>query len=495
MKCKYCSAELEENQTVCSACGRDNAVPEEMPELTPIPEAEEETTAEQAVSDIPAEEMDKPEEPLLTKGISGGKLALVIAAGIALLAVLVCVIVMGMNGGSGDSAGVSDTTAAPDTQTSTAATEEATIPTDGNPEDETCKGSYTASDEDVRAAVNLAVATFGENELTNGELQIYYWSQIYSFYQYYGSYASALGLDHTKPLDTQLGPEGITWQQAFLRMALEAWQTDRAMADMALAQNLTLDDESAANLASLRDDLEEQAQENGFAGAQELLEADFGVGCTVDDYVKYVELYCYRSLYYKMATEPLNPTDTDVDAYFAEHEQEYAESGLTKQTKHINVRHILLEPEGGTTDESGTTTYSDEEWENCRVAAQAVLDEWLTGEQTEESFAALANQYSTDPGSNTNGGLYNDVAEGDMVEQFNDWCFDEARAAGDTGLVKTKFGYHVMFFVDSTYPWFDQAKSDLIQSLKSQIISDAMASSTLEVDYSKILLGYVDLAA
>ena len=52
-----------------------------------------------------------------------------------------------------------------------------------------------------------------------------------------------------------------------------------------------------------------------------------------------------------------------------------------------------------------------------------------------------------------------------------------------------------MFFVDNTYPWFDQAKNDLIQSLKSKIISDAMASSTLEVDYSKILLGYVDLAA
>lgn len=494
MKCKYCSAELEENQSVCPACGRDNDAPEETTEMEAAV-AEEETPAEAAVTEEANEEAEKTEEPAKSTGISGGKLALVIVAGIALLAVLICVIVMGMNGGRGDSAGASDTTAAPDTQASTAATEAATIPTDGNPEDTTCKGSYTASDEDVRAAMNMAVATFGENELTNGELQIYYWSQIYSFYQYYGSYASALGLDHTKPLDTQLNPEGITWQQAFLGMALEAWQTDRALADQALAQNLTLDDESAAELASMRDDLEAQAQENGFANAQEMLEKSFGAGCTLDDYVKYVELYCYRSLYYMTTTEQLNPTDAEVDAYFAEHETDYAASGLTKETKHIDVHHILIKPEGGTTDENGTTTYSDAEWENCRAAAQAILDEWLTGEQTEESFAALANQHSTDPGSNTNGGLYEDVAEGDMVEEFNDWCFDEARAAGDTGLVKTRFGYHVMFFVDNTYPWFDQAKNDLIQSLKSKIISDAMASSTLEVDYSKILLGYVDLAA
>ena len=33
-----------------------------------------------------------------------------------------------------------------------------------------------------------------------------------------------------------------------------------------------------------------------------------------------------------------------------------------------------------------------------------------------------------------------------MVEQFEDWCFDKERKPGDTGIVETKYGYHVMYY-------------------------------------------------
>ena len=32
-----------------------------------------------------------------------------------------------------------------------------------------------------------------------------------------------------------------------------------------------------------------------------------------------------------------------------------------------------------------------------------------------------------------------------MVAAFNDWCFD-GRKPGDTGIVETNYGYHVMFY-------------------------------------------------
>ena len=41
-----------------------------------------------------------------------------------------------------------------------------------------------------------------------------------------------------------------------------------------------------------------------------------------------------------------------------------------------------------------------------------------------------------------------------MVKAFEDWCFDEARTAGDTGIVQTEYGFHVMYFVgdsETTY--------------------------------------------
>lgn len=112
-----------------------------------------------------------------------------------------------------------------------------------------------------------------------------------------------------------------------------------------------------------------------------------------------------------------------------------------------NVRHILIQPSGGTYDSStGLTTYSDAEYAIAQKEAQAILDEWSAGDATEESFAALANEHSADS-DGTDGGLYTDVYYNEMVESFNDWCFDESRQPGDTGLVKSEYGYHVMYYV------------------------------------------------
>lgn len=124
----------------------------------------------------------------------------------------------------------------------------------------------------------------------------------------------------------------------------------------------------------------------------------------------------------------------------------------------VDVRHILIMPEGGTKDESGNITYSDEEWEACRVKAQALLDQYLAGEKTEDAFGAMANEHSQDQnGKVTNGGLYSDVYVGQMVPAFEEWIFDSSRKAGDTGLVKTQYGYHVMYFVDRNGPLDDWA--------------------------------------
>ena len=124
-------------------------------------------------------------------------------------------------------------------------------------------------------------------------------------------------------------------------------------------------------------------------------------------------------------------------------------------TNLVNVRHILVSYEGGTTDETtGTTTYSDEEKAKAKTAAEEILAAFEAGEKTEEAFAALATEKTTDPGSKENGGLYENVYPGQMVTNFNDWCFDAARQSGDTAIVETEYGCHVMYFVgnsDKTY--------------------------------------------
>lgn len=119
----------------------------------------------------------------------------------------------------------------------------------------------------------------------------------------------------------------------------------------------------------------------------------------------------------------------------------------------VNVRHILIQPthaEGETEDaHADGETYSEEELSIARTTAENLLTQWKAGEATEDSFAALANEYSAD-GDGTTGGLYENVYPGQMVAAFNDWCFDSSRKSGDTGIVETTYGIHVMYFVGTT---------------------------------------------
>ena len=82
-----------------------------------------------------------------------------------------------------------------------------------------------------------------------------------------------------------------------------------------------------------------------------------------------------------------------------------------------------------------------------------------------------------------------------MVQAFNDWCFDDIRQPGDYGLVKTEFGYHLMFFVDSQPIWKESAKSDLISARANETLSGILEAYPMEAEFDKIPLGFVDLNA
>ena len=105
------------------------------------------------------------------------------------------------------------------------------------------------------------------------------------------------------------------------------------------------------------------------------------------------------------------------------------------------VKHILL----STVDQTTQEPLSDEEIAGKKAKAEDLLAQWQSGEATEDSFAALAMAESVD-GSKYDGGLYTEVYQGQMVTEFNDWCFEPSRQPGDTGVVDTQYGAHVMYF-------------------------------------------------
>ena len=103
-------------------------------------------------------------------------------------------------------------------------------------------------------------------------------------------------------------------------------------------------------------------------------------------------------------------------------------------------------------------------------------------------------EHSADPGSNTNGGLYTEVMQGDMVPEFDAWCFDEARQVGDTAVVRTDLGFHVMYFSGSNVLWPTYVRQDMQAEYQQNCVTAAVEKYAMEVDYSAIVLGFLDLA-
>ncbi len=144
-----------------------------------------------------------------------------------------------------------------------------------------------------------------------------------------------------------------------------------------------------------------------------------------------------------------------------------------------NVRHILFLASEHT-DAAG-----------AKAAAEEVLAKWNAGEKTEEAFAALAREYSEDPGSAKEGGLYENVLPGEMVSEFDGWLYAEERKAGDVEIVESAdYGAHIMFYVGEGQPeWEITVRSDITEKKYSEAY-DALASAT-EIKESKFAMGLV----
>ncbi len=149
----------------------------------------------------------------------------------------------------------------------------------------------------------------------------------------------------------------------------------------------------------------------------------------------------------------------------------------------VDVRHILFLADTSSLDTKSESYQKEVDLikSNAKANAQGALEQWLAGEATEESFAALASELSDDSGSKSNGGLYTEVYHNEMVDTFNDWIFDESRKPGDTDIVETTYGYHVMYFVGENIPyWKVQVRNNLRNTAHEEWTSGLLDGITVE---------------
>ncbi len=150
-----------------------------------------------------------------------------------------------------------------------------------------------------------------------------------------------------------------------------------------------------------------------------------------------------------------------------------------------SVRHILVTPKTDDEDSedaqgaNGETEYTDEQWAAAEKEANEILDEYNETDKTEKDFALLAEKYSDDTESTSNGssglygGLYEGVSLGQMVPSFEEWALDSSRQFGDVGIVKSDYGYHIMFFVENTSKYLYDCKTALRKEMEGEFVDSA----------------------
>ncbi len=480
---------------------------------------------------------------------------------------------------------------------------------------------------------STVAATIAGSKISTAELSYYYIDSINSFYNnLYNAYGSnaptyamlMYGVDLTTSLDKQVYDEetGKTWADSFIEQAIASAQSTYALYNEAKANNFALTEEETAAIDTVVTNMSLTATLRGYSNVNDYLHSMYGYGTDLESYKEYYTMsrtaYLYQvahqesltyddaalraqedengfesyssynyniytvsvSDYLEGGTKDENGTTTysdeerdaaekkaeevangliagaasweDVDSAIAElpinAEKEtpvkstaytdklYADindsvaewltaegrkagdmdvvpyttestdtdgnvtttlrgyyvvcyNGVNENTFTLPaVRHILVAFEGGTTDSNGNKTYSDDEKAAAKTAAEELLAQWKEGDATQDSFAALANEKSDD-GDGTTGGLYEDIYPGQMVENFENWCYEEGRKAGDTGIVESPYGYHVMYYVsdgDTTYRDF-MITNELI-SEDMQAWYDALVEATTVVNGNTSLL-------
>lgn len=140
----------------------------------------------------------------------------------------------------------------------------------------------------------------------------------------------------------------------------------------------------------------------------------------------------------------------------------------------VHARHILIQSEKGK-----------------EKAAEKKAKEVLAKIKAGGDFAALAKQYSDDPGSKENGGDLGFFGQGQMVPAFEKAAF-ALKKNQVSELVKSDYGYHIIQVLDrkeATGKDFEKQKKDLEKQVKEkkgqeaykQMLDDLKAKGKIEI--------------
>jgi peptidyl-prolyl cis-trans isomerase D len=157
------------------------------------------------------------------------------------------------------------------------------------------------------------------------------------------------------------------------------------------------------------------------------------------------------------------PSQQEIQQYYTAHQSEYS---VPEQAR---ARHILIKVAPGADAKTD-------------AAAKAKADGLLKQIQGGANFADLAKKDSDDPGSKDSGGELGFAQRGRMVPEFDNAIFTQK--IGDTKIVKSQFGYHVVQ-VEERQQAHAQTINEVLPTIQATLVREKLSQG--EENYARTL--------
>lgn len=138
-------------------------------------------------------------------------------------------------------------------------------------------------------------------------------------------------------------------------------------------------------------------------------------------------------------------------------------------TKTVNVRQLLV----------NSNQYTN--LDTAKLWANNILDLY-NNDANEETFKKLVLQYSSEESTLYSYGLYRDSKPSELLPNLSTWAYEENRQPGDTTIIASEYGYHIMYFIgDGNFAFYGDVL-DILEYQKYDEILSVMKSKT-DIEY------------
>lgn len=302
----------------------------------------------------------------------------------------------------------------------------------------------------VLPAVATGTLTIDGKTVSAAEYDFYYYLIYNNAFMQYASYGlvPTIAADSSYDLASACslpGFESMTWADYIKKAALKEMQDTYILLDYANKAGMTISATNQTEIDSFYSRVQTQADGFGLT-LDQYLTTMYGEKMTKTDFDQIISRFLLASQYRTDLVKEYTFTDAEMQTFYTANKDSYKDIDIP------TVRHILfLAP-------AGAPGYTDATAEEL-AAAKALAESTLAKIKTYDDMVSIGDAAFADS-SALESAEYS-VAVGSMVASFEDWCYDAARKPGDTGIVQSEYGYHVMYYVKTQKDWVADAIASL----------------------------------